>query len=77
MKKLILKLSTKFNFIDKWIISFIDLYCSTKRKKEIEYAHTEVLSEACQRDLEKIMTFERLGKMSGLNEPRMIKQPRI
>ncbi len=72
---IIIKLSKKLSWLDRWIKQFIELYNICSPPISIEEIQMRAIDES-RLDLERVMTYEKLGKLSGLPAPRIIKQPR-
>lgn len=76
MIKIIILLAKKSEWLNNKIKNFIQIYnlhfpviAAPIKSKEFEI-------ESCKKDLERVMTYEKLGSKSGLPKPRIIHQPK-
>ncbi len=73
---LIIKLSKKINWLDQWIKQFIQVYSIQLPALPLPGNLKKHAEEICKQDIARVMTYEKLGKFSGLPAPRIIKQPK-
>lgn len=69
MIKLIIALSNRFSFVDRWLIQLVEAYGFQDRQEKKKLTALDI----CTRDIQRVNAFERSGEKKKL---RIVHQPR-
>lgn len=76
MIRLLIFFARRSNKFNEWIKNFISIYRINFPVIEAPINSQAFIAESCKKDLERVMTYEKLGSKSGLPKPRIIAQPK-
>lgn len=77
MIKLIINLCFKIKALDSFMERLVTAYLAKKNITQIDQERQKrFLVEVCQRDLERINKYERLGDASGVPAPKVYPKPK-